>query len=189
MIRTLLTLYCDESADQRQELVWTFAAAIGSEAEWAALEHVWRCRTGEREFHANTESEFSPHSKTPDPLRHSERLALYRDLTTILVESYVAGFCVSLDLRAYEKVFGAGIEDIGYYSCFNAVLDNVARMSRRFNDAGEAVDIAFVLDERVTAEASVRDIFATYKNQPEWSGDTTLRGCIHHQRRSTCPSR
>jgi hypothetical protein len=116
--RTLLSLYCDESADERQELVWTFAAAIGSEDEWAALEHVWRCRTDGREFHANTESEFSPHGRAPDAVRHSERLALYRDLTTILNESHVAGFCVSLDLQAYEQTFGTGIEDIGYYSCF-----------------------------------------------------------------------
>jgi hypothetical protein len=60
-------------------------------------------------------------------------------------------------------------------AAFSAVLDNVARMSKRFNDSGEFVDIEFVLDERVIAEDSVREIFATYKHQPEWLGDTTLR--------------
>lgn len=172
----LLSIYGDESSDERQEKVWTVVGVIGTSNEWGLLEEAWRTRTGGLEFHACDESEFSPHSKTPDPEKHQERLDLYRDLVKIVVDSYVAGLCVSLDVVAYEETFGTGIQDIGYYSSLTAIIDNAATLAQRFNAQGpESVEIEFVFDQRVGSEENVLKAYSAFRAQPQWRDSTFFK--------------
>ena len=172
----LMSIYGDESSDARQEKVWTVVGIAGTCDEWSLLEQAWEARTDGIEFHACDESEFSPHSKTPDPRKHQERLDLYRDLVTLVVESHVAGLCVSLDVQAYEDVFGTGIHDIGYYSSLTAIIDNAATMAKRFNEKGpESIEIEFVFDRRTGSEANVKEAYGAFQSQPQWRDSAFFR--------------
>src|SRR5438876_11140851 len=88
-IAVLLSVYGDESSDERQQRVFAVAGLIGSEEMWERLEAQWLERTHGIPFHANNcDSDRGDYENTP----HKENKALYRDLTTLLSDSGLGGW-------------------------------------------------------------------------------------------------
>lgn len=87
----MILVYGDDSAGEKKERVCAVGVVIGTEDRWKDLEEKWLERTGGIPFHANEcESDRGDYANRP----HEANKTLYRDLTTLLVESELGGWGV-----------------------------------------------------------------------------------------------
>jgi hypothetical protein len=135
--------YGDDGADEKRERVLAVSVIAGSEDAWLELELRWKERCGDIPFHAkDCESDwedFAPSAPELADAKHKENKALYRDLTTMMVESKVGGIVVAIDLTARRKIFPDS-PDISYY---RALLECLARLTNLGENLGDVVKVTY----------------------------------------------
>jgi hypothetical protein len=120
IVITMLTVFGDESADEKAQRVYTVAGIGGTEEEWDFLERVWLKRTGGKIFRpADCESDHGDYKEIP----HEENQRLYLDIVNILARTKLMGYAASADLQALRDCFPGADEDaFPYFHCFSKVL-------------------------------------------------------------------
>jgi len=155
----LLSVYGDESSDERQQRVFAVAGLIGSEEMWERLEAQWLERTHGIPFHANNcDSDRGDYENTP----HKENKALYRDLTTLLSDSGLGGWGFVMDLAAQRQVF-PDAPDIVYYKCFIEVIDAMRKCAANNDET-----VKFTFDSRQESEHNAGMLYGMIREAPEW---------------------
>ena len=128
---------------KRHERATAVAVIAGSEDAWVELEEKWLLRCGSVPFHAkDCESDwedFAPSSPDLADVKHKENKALYRDLTTLLVESRLSGIAVAIDLTAQHKIFPDST-GLSYYRALLECLDGLANVGQ---NVGHVVKVTF----------------------------------------------
>lgn len=155
----MLCVYGDESADETKERVFAVGGVIGREDDWAALEGKWRGRTGGVPFHANDcESDQGDFKGR----LHSENLALYRDLATILAESgNIGGWAFAIDLKANREAFPDS-PDLSYYKGFLEVIYAMKNCA-----ANNSETVRFIFDMRQESEHNAGMLYGMFAELPE----------------------
>ncbi len=155
-----LHVYGDESADERCERVFAVSGILGNDAEWDATEYAWLQVTRGEVFHA---AEWE----------HAGRFDEYRALVHTLVHGHVAGFCVSLDLIAFNELFPNRPADGAYYKCLHDLINVMATCGRNLNASGveEPVALDFTFDHRKQSNANAGLLYKFFHTQPEWVDD------------------
>ena len=155
----ILSVFGDESADEKKQRVFAVGGLLGSEAEWEVAERQWLARTGGEEFHAAD-------------CEHEGNHELYRDLTQILARGPLAGVSVALDLASHRAVFKDPLDDVGYHKCLGDLLVLFARLAVRFNDTqaqDDPVKVQFTFDHRKQSERNAGTLYSLLINEPEWA--------------------
>lgn len=176
----MLHLFGDESSDETKQRVYAVSGLLGTDHEWKLVEDAWLARTGGKVFHA-TECE-TEYAHDPDPNKHKENLALYKDLTEILVNGSVAGISMALDLVSFREFFPDSPADVPYFKCLSDLLTVFSNLTRENNtkppeewEFGEA-HIDFTVDDRRESKNNVGLLYAAFINQPEWADDNACLG-------------
>lgn len=174
-----LHLFGDESADESKQRVFAISGLLGTDHEWKLAEDAWLARTGGKVFHA-TECE-TEYAHDPDPDKHKANLALYKDLTGILVDGYVAGISMALDLGSFREFFPAAPPDMPYFKCISDLLTVFSNLTRENNskppeewEFGEG-HIDFTFDDRRESKHNAGRLYTAFLNQPEWANNN---GCL-----------
>ncbi len=132
----MINVYGDDGADEKKERVISISALGASESEWRDVEQKWIERCNGVPFHAvDCESDQGDYRGRP----HKENKLLYRDLTTILAESFVGGVAIAVDLTAQREMFPYSLE-MAYYRAFIEVLSGCARLGQI---EGDIVELTF----------------------------------------------
>jgi hypothetical protein len=163
-------MYGDESADEKRVRVFAVGGVVGSEEDWCAAERLWSERTAGKPFHGNViESEYV---NDPDPQKHTDNLALYKDLTQLLAGGELVGFAVALDLISFRELFPDVLQDVAYYKCFSDLIAAGAKTAASFNALPhENVDVRleFTFDSRIESNGTAGALYNTLRNEPEWA--------------------
>ena len=148
----MLSVFGDESSDEKQARVFAVAGVVGYEVDWQDTEREWRDRTGGEPFHAS-ECERKEGGKE-----------LYKDLTQIIANSRLGARGMAIDLAALRDFFPGVPRDLGYYKCFMDVIiwlvDNAAK---RFNEP-----IEFTFHHGRESQYNAGKLYDTLVNTPEW---------------------
>jgi hypothetical protein len=164
-------MYGDESADETKSRAFAVAGVVGSDDEWAPAIRAWLRRTRGLPFHANhCESEFAHH---PDTQKHKDNLKLYKDLTTILVESDLAGFAVALDLESHRAMFPEVERDFAYFKALADLIGSSAGTAKRINEDRTLdwdVRLEYTFDSRLESDGTASILYTMLSNEPEWAG-------------------
>lgn len=160
----MVSVFGDESADERKQRVFAVAAVIGTDDQWDDLIGKWVERTGGKIFHA-TDCE-TEHANNPDSEKHKQNLKLYADLAQLIVKSEVNGWGVGIDLAGHREFFPDVLPDIPYYKCFVEVVKRIVRRAEelRFNN------LCFTFDHRQQSEYNTGILYDWMVNKPEWLG-------------------
>ncbi len=152
-------LYGDDSADEKRERVCAIGVVAGPEEMWNAIEPKWIERNNGIPFHAkDCESDQGDYAN----LTHRENKVLYRDLTTMLVDSGLGGLGISIDLAAQRKIFPNAL-DLAYYKAFMEILER----TRVFVVRQQAV-AKFTFDISTENEYNAGLLYATVReNEPD----------------------
>jgi len=105
----LLSVFGDESADEKASRTFAVAGIVGTEPQWIAAEEQWLECTGGEIFHAAD-------------CEYRGGLSLYKDLTTVLVDSALGAYGVAIDLAAVEELLPDLPADAKYLRCFTEVV-------------------------------------------------------------------
>lgn len=154
----MLSVFGDESSDETKQRVFSVAGVVGSEEMWEAIEVAWVARTAGVPFHANhCESDWGDYRGIP----HAENQLLYRDLTTLLANSGLAGWGFAIDLIAQKKIF-PDAPDIAYYKGLSEVIAAMIIFAANSNQP-----IRFTFDTREETEYNSAFLYKIYRDQPE----------------------
>lgn len=155
----LLSVYGDESSDEKKRRVFAVAGVIGTDEDWLRLEARWVERTRGRPFHANNcDSDRGDYVNTP----HAENKALYRDLTSLLAGSGLGGWGFAIDLAASREVF-PDAPDIAFYRCFMEVVTAMKQCA-----ANNGRGVRFTFDSRQESEHNTGMLYGMLRDQPGW---------------------
>ena len=158
----MLSVYADDSSDEKCERIFAIAGVIGTQEEWDKLEIVWKKRTKGEIFHAvdveTDKGEFKDNS-------HKENKKLYKDLTQIIVKSKLMGFVVAMDLEGHSVYFPDTLEDMPYYHCFERTIREFAKWGYLFIPQ-EKVKFTFDINHKI--EYNAGRLYDFLVNLPEW---------------------
>lgn len=165
----ILSVFGDESSDERQERVFTVSGVCGTSAEWSLAIKEWMQITKGEEFHA---------SDWETAGRHDEYCALAESLG----RGIVAGFTVSLDLISFSEIFPNRLRDTGYYQCFSKILDVYTSNAAQWNNRVAAdpscgdpsFELEFTFDHRKASQGNAGTLYASFVKQPEWKDANIL---------------
>jgi|SRR5208337_1229319 len=124
-VAIMLTVYADESSDEKQNRIFAIGGLIGSQEEWDSVERTWLDRTGGIEFHA-TDCEANRGNFRDSPPEKNR--ALYKDLTNILAQSPLWGFGNAIDIRGYKDTVPHTLDVAPYFQCFLNVVDRISQL-------------------------------------------------------------
>ena len=163
------SVFGDDSKDESRQRVFTVSGVFGSKEEWAAIVSAWEERTEGRIFHAAAcESDKEEFATTS----HAENRLLYKDLTTLLVNSHLLGYTVSLDLAAYREFFPEARDpNDPYYFCFYGVVEKFAEINSLIIPLDK---IEFTFDLQAEAEYNAAMLYDSMRKLPEWRGHELL---------------
>lgn len=117
MVLAMASVFGDESADEKAQIVFAVAALVGEESQWQAAEEAWLKITKGEVFHA-----------TDWKLAHGANS--YNDLARVIAASGLRGQGVGLDLPAFRAAFpDLTTQDYAYHKCFIEVLDRLVQVS------------------------------------------------------------
>lgn len=167
----MLSVFGDESHDERCERVFTVGILFGFPETWAILESKWRVRNGTVPFHANNcnsdKGDFAPGEEEDPNQKHKDNKALYKDNTILLAEGGLLGFASNVDLQAQAKYLPSLHIDSPrtYYKCFWDVIEMVQSVAGQFNEVAECV-----FDSRAESEFNAGFLYGQLReNYPQWA--------------------
>lgn len=162
-VAVLLSVFADESHDERSARVFAVAGLFGSEEEWKRTKDVWVARTEGTIFHAadceSGHGAFAQNSQT-------ENLRLYRDLSRIISDSRLMGFGCAMDVAGYNRVFPETERNIPYYRCFVEVVMYFAQLGYQ---SIEQTKVKFTFDHRIGVEYNAAALYQFVSDLPEWN--------------------
>jgi hypothetical protein len=167
----VLSVFGDESIDESQRRVFAVAGLFGSEAQWDALEVKWKTRTNGIAFHAaDCESDQRDYVN----FSHAENQTLYKDLTTLLVDSKLVGYGVAIDLVSQNKYLGELLPESPYYKCFGEIVLFFARQAYLSIPQEQ---VKFTFDQRLETQYNSTFLYDYMATLPEWEH----RSYIHQE--------
>jgi hypothetical protein len=148
----MLSVYGDESTDETAQRVFAVAGVMGTQEEWDALENKWRERTDGIDFHA-TDCESEPGRGVYKDIPKLERQLLYRDLTTLLINSGLWGYGAVVDLQAYDRIMLDRAKHAPYFFCFvQVIIHCVKRVHEYFSK--QQVKFTFDINDKIQFNAA-----------------------------------
>ncbi|MGA2515359.1 MAG: hypothetical protein ABSG44_02275 [Thermodesulfobacteriota bacterium] len=124
----MLTVFGDESHDEKQQRIFAVAGIMGTQEEWDRLKpewnerlknHPWNPPIEEPSFHA---ADCDADQEDFKGIPHETNQQLYKDLVTLLVKANMVGFGVIMDLVAYGQYFPGYMPSSPYQLCFHRVV-------------------------------------------------------------------
>lgn len=168
----MLSVFGDESHDERNERVFAVAGLFGSEEEWERTKNLWLQRTGGRVFHA---AQCEADRGNPEGNSRRENLRLFRDLTRIICDSRLLGFGSAVDVAGFRAVFPGTDPQVPYYMCFR---DVVMYFADRAYHSLERQKVKFTFDRRSEVEFNAGVLYRFMVDLPEWKHSTFIFGEI-----------
>lgn len=162
LVATVLTVFGDESADETKERVFAVAGIFGSQEQWDALKEKWLVRTGGVIFHASDcECDQGDYAENG----HEVNLALYRDLITLLADSNLLGYGVSIDIASQNQHLGELLPDAPYYKCFAEVVLHFAEQGFL---AVPPEPVSFTFDFRLESKHNAAALYDHMSRLASW---------------------
>ena len=179
-IAVLLTVFGDESHDEKTERVFTVTGVIGRQSEWDALEIAWKDRTNGRTFHASDcDTNQGEYRCTPN----AENKQLYKDLTQLIVRSGLFGYSHTLDVQAVNEAFSATLlDDSAYYWLFYKVVADCARFG--YLCVPQEV-VEFTFDSRLESNHNATEWYAYMQRVEEWPHRSFIADKVSFATRAT----
>jgi hypothetical protein len=113
----MASIFGDESADQKAQIVFAVAALVGPDSVWDSAVGEWIKVTEGKEFHA---AEWESH--------HGRES--YLQLARVVQSSGLRGQGVAIDLPAFRAAFpDLKTQDYAYHKCFIEVVDKLIKVS------------------------------------------------------------
>lgn len=123
----MLSVYADDSSDEKCERIYAIAGVMGTQEEWDALKVEWVQRTDGIIFHAtDCESGRGDYKNIPSEQRHR----LIKDLIQILAQSNMMGIGYAIDIEGYKTAMSDALEDAPYFQCFVGVVLEFVKLAR-----------------------------------------------------------
>jgi hypothetical protein len=167
----MISVFGDESHDERCERVFTVGILLGFPEAWHIVESRWRTRNSGVPFHANNcdsdKGDFASKPGEDQDQKHSANKALYKENTILLAESGLLGFASNVDLQAQAKYMPSLVIDSPrtYYKCFWDVIEMIQAVAGQFNDVAECV-----FDSRTESEFNAGFLYGQLReNYPQWA--------------------
>ena len=152
----------DESHDEKKERVFAMGGVFGSQEDFDTTEAEWVTRTSGKIFHAaECESDRGDFAGTD----HKENLALYRDLTQIIVNSKLCGRGVAIDLAASREFFPDILPESDYHKCLKELLIIFGELAYISLPQDK---VKFTFDQRIDTEYSAGQLYVYLTKQPDW---------------------
>jgi hypothetical protein len=123
----MLSVYADDSSDEKAERIFAVAGIIATQEEWDAIKLKWISCTGGKIFHAtDCESGYGDYKG----ISREQRLMEYKELTKIIAQSNMMGIGYAIDVAAYRKYIPDALEDAPYFHCFVRVILDFVKLTR-----------------------------------------------------------
>lgn len=149
----MASIFGDESADEKVQIVFAVAALVGLESQWEAVEEEWLKITKGRDFHAN-QWETSPYGRDS-----------YNDLASLLASSGLRGQGVAIDLKEFRASFpDLRTQDYAYHKCF---IETLNRLLKVCADQGYK-DLKLTFDGR-QGSGTTGLLYDSITSQTEWA--------------------
>jgi hypothetical protein len=152
----------DESHDAKRERVFAIGGLFGSQEDFDAAEALWVATTKGKVFHAaDCESDQGEFEGIP----HQENLALYKNLTQILVNSKLCARGVGIDLAASHEYFPDILPESDYHKCLMEILIYFGELA---SISIPQQKVKFTFDQRFETDYSAAQLYHYLTNQPDW---------------------
>jgi len=170
LVIAMLSIFGDESSDEKEQRTYTVSGIAGTQEDWDKLAPLWKERTGGIPFHgAECEAGKGPYKK----MEKRDRLQLYADLVKILSRSRLMGFAATIDLQGFKSCFPHILPSEPYHLCFRKVLTYFAFMGYILIPQ-EKVRFTFDLNSKI--QYSTVKLFEWVKgiSEKEWKYSITV---------------
>ena len=152
LVLEMASIFGDESADEKAQIVFVVAALIGPDSQWETAVSEWLEITKGEEFHA-TEWEWG------------HGLDSYNDLARVISASGLRGQAVAIDLPAFRAAFpDLKTLDYAYHKCFIEVVDKLIDVAK---EQGYK-DLKFTFDGR-QGQGTTGLLYDSITGQKEWA--------------------
>ena len=122
----MLSVFADDSSDEKGKRIFAIAGVMGTQEEWEALKILWLERTGGKIFHAtDCDSDRGDFKDIP----HEQNKKLYKDLTNLLAQTNMMGFGVALDVKSFMAFLPDALDDAPYINCFIRLISTFAGLA------------------------------------------------------------
>lgn len=157
----MLKIFGDESYDEQKKRVYAVGVVFATAEQWKDLEHEWLKRTCGVPIHAAELESDRGHFKS---FSHGDNLALYRDLITMIAESEIRSYSVSMDLRKLDELFPDAVKQQPYFHCFTEVLTAFAEGI----EPAVIDDLEIVFDRNQESATGASTLFDSLVNTDGW---------------------
>ncbi|MGD0280790.1 MAG: hypothetical protein ABSB95_00340 [Dissulfurispiraceae bacterium] len=130
----MLTVYGDDSSDEKQQRVFAAAALIGTQEAWDSLEPAWKERTGGIPYH--TTDCLAGHESYKGWSKE-KRYSLHNDLTHLIVDFPIVGHAYVMDLPSFAEFFGGVKRTERFLHCFSHMVGGACAIIRGYNTIHE----------------------------------------------------
>lgn len=162
LVIIVLSVFGDESHDEKEQRVFAVSGIAGTQEEWDELAVLWNQRTGGKPFHA---ADCEAGQGEYKGISRKERLKLYRQLVNLLIATKLMGFVKAIDLQGWRTYFPGNLDTIPYDLCFLEVVMLFAGMAYK-SVPREKVNFTFDLNNRTNPSTAV--FYEWMTSLPEW---------------------
>ncbi len=156
LVLAMASVFGDESADEKAQIVFAVAALVGLDSQWETAVGEWLKITKGEEFHANEWG--SRHGRDS-----------YNELAHVVAASGLRGQGVAIDLAEFRASFpGLKTTDYAYHKCFIEVVDRLVDVSKKQGykalkftfDGRQGSGTTGLLYDSITAQKEWADAFS-----------------------------
>jgi hypothetical protein len=126
----MLTVYGDESSDQKQERVFAVVAVIGTQEKWDACEVFWKNRSGNVPYHATDclagQGNYKGWTK-------EKSQSLHDALAELVVKCGLVGCGFAIDLRSFKEIYPGIKRDEPFLYCFGHMVAAATALTKTYN--------------------------------------------------------
>jgi hypothetical protein len=168
LVIRMLSVFGDDSTDEKKERVFAVAGVAGTQEEWRELKVKWLEKTKGVIFHAtDCESDQEDFAQN----LHEENKRLYKDLIRLLIDSKMFGYGAAIDLDGYNEYLRDPDNDSPYFYCFINVAIYFVKFARLIIPKQQ---VQFVFDVNHTVQYNAAFIYEKLMvNRSEYSAYTS----------------
>jgi hypothetical protein len=156
----MASIFGDESADGKAEVVFAVAGLVGLDFQWDETVNQWIQITKGEEFHATD-------------WEHNHGPQSYKELVEVVRSSGLHGWGVGVDLVSFRAAFPDLTQDYAYHKCFFEVADRLIRVSAEHGYE----DLRFTFDGR-QGQGTTGLLYDYISAQKEWTDLLSFAGGI-----------
>lgn len=176
----MLTVYADESTDEKEQRVFAVGGLMAKQEEWDCFLKEWQAIEGGIAFHgADCESGYGEYKGWPT----RQRLKRYADLAKLASGHHpLLGIGAAVNLKDFWEVFPHVDRDQPYLLCFQDVVVNFAV------DAGMVIpldEVDFLFDLNLRHEFNATTLFYRFRELPNWRDSFRLHEIRFSDKRRT----